>query len=525
MALRTYDIEAGGRQIHMAADGIAAGKNGQLTDEPVFMFVHGIGVSERYFRPLMRRLAKQYAVYALDLPGFGVSPDPKRPLTMAELADVLLAVIDKHDLKQLILVGHSMGCQVVVEAVRRRPSVAHRVILIGPTIDSGHRRVLSQAKRLLVNIRHESLRTLAVVAVDYIRCGPRRYVQTLRPMMRYEIERHITACPVPVLVVRGEHDTIVPPVWAQRLANEAQHGSLVEIRRAGHIVQHRRPAEVARYCQAFAVQTHVSSEEVDRQLIGSSDAMDWRPLKPAELSAAVTNRLSQHFPLSHGLFQTWLDWLYVWRRQFGRFLQLDKADQYQRTTSSKPPVIVIPGIYEPWQFMKPLIETVHAWKYSVHVIDTLGYNTGDIPEMADLVRRLMEERGLRDVIIIAHSKGGLIGKYLLATQSEQQPLIRHVVALNTPFAGSVYAALAPVRPVRSFSPTDTLLQELSANQAVNPRITSIYSKFDPSIPDGSALPGATNVAIDTIGHFRIVANAAAHRAVLEALKGSGHNTV
>ena len=42
---------------------------------------------------------------------------------------------------------------------------------------------------------------------------------------------------------------------------------------------------------------------------------------------------------------------------------------------------------------------------------------------------------------------------------------------------------------------------------MNARIVSAYGSFDPHIPGGSALPGARNVILETMGHFRVLGDA------------------
>ncbi|MDO8384687.1 MAG: universal stress protein, partial [Microbacterium sp.] len=55
---------------------------------------------------------------------------------------------------------------------------------------------------------------------------------------------------------------------------------------------------------------------------------------------------------------------------------------------------------------------------------------------------------------------------------------------------------------RGRSPIRALLLETAADA----RIVSVYGRFDPHIPGGSALPGARNVVLDTMGHFRVLAD-------------------
>lgn len=205
-----------------------------------------------------------------------------------------------------------------------------------------------------------------------------------------------------------------------------------------------------------------------------------------------------------------LDYAYVgfWQVH-GFFLRADPA-QYltppQDAPPAKPPVLLIPGIYETWQFMQPVADHLYRAGHPVHVVQKLGYNRGTVEAMAQLAAGYLEENELTDVIIVAHSKGGLIGKFLLAS-STTRARIDCLVAVNTPFSGSVYANLFILPSIRAFSPRNPTLRELQANSEVNAHITSIYGRFDPHIPGGSFVDGARNVQLDTMGHFRPIGDA------------------
>lgn len=166
-----------------------------------------------------------------------------------------------------------------------------------------------------------------------------------------------------------------------------------------------------------------------------------------------------------------------------------------------PAVVIIPGIYESWQFMRPLALRIHRHRYPVHFVPALGFNTGAVPDLARLVVAHLEQHDLADVVVVAHSKGGLIGKYAMVN-SDPEHRIRALVAINTPFAGSPYARWIPLATVRAFAPTDETLATLAVDDAVNARITSLSTRFDPHIPVSSELVGATNIELATPGHFR-----------------------
>lgn len=211
-----------------------------------------------------------------------------------------------------------------------------------------------------------------------------------------------------------------------------------------------------------------------------------------------------------------LDYIYVFKWQLrGLAARRSKAD-YVRRDVDAPVAVIIPGIYETWYFMRPVAELLYQKGYSVHVIEKLGYNLGDVPLMANIVADYIDAFELSDVTLIAHSKGGLIGKYLLAHYNHQSRC-KALIAINTPFAGSVYAYLVPMPSVRRLSPRSKELVALQVNKEVNHCITSLYSTFDPHVPGKSYLDGAVNVELPVYGHFRIMSDRHLHSAIIKAL--------
>lgn len=213
-----------------------------------------------------------------------------------------------------------------------------------------------------------------------------------------------------------------------------------------------------------------------------------------------------------------LDYMYVVRKQLFGLVSRTKPERYRNPVTLLPSIILIPGIYEPWQFMKPVAALLRRHGYDVHVIEDLGYNHRDIEDMAKVIDTYIKTTNIKTFVLIAHSKGGLIGKYLLASHNDDKK-IKGMIALNTPFSGSLYAYLFPlVKPLRVFMPTSSILKFLSRNQLVNESIVSIYGTFDPHIPGGSRLEGAKNIQLDTHGHFRIMKDRKVHQAILKEIE-------
>jgi triacylglycerol lipase len=199
-----------------------------------------------------------------------------------------------------------------------------------------------------------------------------------------------------------------------------------------------------------------------------------------------------------------LDYAYVGWWQVVGFLFPADPDRYREGRDDRAPILILPGIYERWQFLHPVVERLHREGHPIHVVTTLGFNRIDVAEGATLARSYLEQHDLRGVVIVAHSKGGLIGKHLMAFEHPEQR-IRSMVAINTPFGGSRYARFFPGRAIRAFVSTDETLLALAKREEINPRITSIFADFDPHIPEGSALVNARNIRMEIGGHFRILA--------------------
>uniref|UniRef100_UPI0031455BE1 esterase/lipase family protein n=1 Tax=Plantibacter sp. CFBP 8775 TaxID=2774038 RepID=UPI0031455BE1 len=184
---------------------------------------------------------------------------------------------------------------------------------------------------------------------------------------------------------------------------------------------------------------------------------------------------------------------------------VSRTDPHDFLSGDRSPIVVLPGVYETWRFLEPLIRRLHDDGHPVHVIDPLGRNDRSVPVAARLVADYLEANGLGDVVLLAHSKGGLVGKYVMSLGGGGAR-ISGMLAVAAPFAGSRYARLMLLPSLRIFTPDDPTILALSREATVNPRIVSVYGRFDPHIPGGSRLDGAKNVELDTGGHFRILAD-------------------
>lgn len=231
-----------GTQVHVHSSG---------TGPDTYVLIHGIGVSSRYFRPLARELARTATVHNIELPGHGSTPKPRRPLSVPDYARAVWGALDELGADRPILVGHSMGSQIAVEMANMRAAAAPRLVLMGPTNYPPERGFWLQTLRLGQDTLREPWRINAVVLSDYIfRCRPPWYLRTVPAMLSNHIENGIANVQVPVLVIRGTQDPIVPAAWSSALAHLAPCGSMAQIDGESHVMMYRSAAAVAALCRA-----------------------------------------------------------------------------------------------------------------------------------------------------------------------------------------------------------------------------------------------------------------------------------
>lgn len=241
---RTSTVRIGDQDIFYEDTGVRGG--------PTFILVHGIGMGHSVFRALAEQLGAVGRVLALDLPGFGESPESSRPRTMAQSGDLIVDFAGQLGVVDPVLVGHSMGAQVIAEAAARHPEVSQRIVLIAPTVNAAERSARKQAWRMLQDLIDENPRVIWIGAVHYVKTGPRWFLQRLRVMLDHRIEETLPAVRSDTLVLRGVNDRVCPREWVARVTDLLPHARMREIPERGHEAMITHPAPAARLIIAHA---------------------------------------------------------------------------------------------------------------------------------------------------------------------------------------------------------------------------------------------------------------------------------
>jgi pimeloyl-ACP methyl ester carboxylesterase len=104
-----------------SGDGIPLSFEVHGSGSPALVFVHGWSCDRRYWSGQVGPFAARHQVVAVDLAGHGESGAGRRTWTMPAFGDDVVAVVEQLGLGELVLIGHSMGGDVIVETALRLP--------------------------------------------------------------------------------------------------------------------------------------------------------------------------------------------------------------------------------------------------------------------------------------------------------------------------------------------------------------------------------------------------------------------
>jgi pimeloyl-ACP methyl ester carboxylesterase len=103
--------------------------------DTAIVFVHGWGCDRRFWDGQVRVFAEDYRVVTLDLAGHGDSGRNRGQWTIAAFGEDVKAVVEKLKLPHVVLVGHSLGGPVILEAARRMPQRVRGLVPVDILLD------------------------------------------------------------------------------------------------------------------------------------------------------------------------------------------------------------------------------------------------------------------------------------------------------------------------------------------------------------------------------------------------------
>ena len=205
------------------------------------VFVPGLGLDFREWDGVRDRVHADHSV--IHLPSLGRRARRRTDFSVEAAADRLVAAIDACG-PDVVLVGHSASCAVVVETAVRRTVAG--LVLAGPATDpraATWPRMIAQWLRTAV---HEQVGEVPVLAPQYAHNGLVTMARGMNVMRRFRVDQALTRTGVPVTILRGVHDRLASDDWCRHLAGSAGGpATVVTIPAAAHMLPITHPAAVA----------------------------------------------------------------------------------------------------------------------------------------------------------------------------------------------------------------------------------------------------------------------------------------
>ena len=242
-------------------------------------FIHGFLASGFCYRSIIPNLNKHYQIVNVDFPPYGNSGKSLTyTFSFKNIASTLIELIRELHLKNVVLVGHSMGGQLGLYMIRQKPDIFEKAILLA---SSGY---LQQVKKPLImlsyfpfapqlvkrrliksggvvgnlkNVVHDEKKITQEMIEGYLEPYIRNddIFQALAKFIRdREGDLHqedVRKIETPCLLVWGEFDKIVPVGVGKRLHKDLPHSKLVILEDTGHLIPEEEPEETIRLIREF----------------------------------------------------------------------------------------------------------------------------------------------------------------------------------------------------------------------------------------------------------------------------------
>ena len=219
------------------------------------VFIHGAGCTGEVFAEQAQAFPD---AIVLTLPGHTT---PGAPAGIEAMADAVASELERRNLDDVVLCGHSMGAAIALDvALRQNPRVAGVVCLgsgakmrVGPPIFDAIATDYERAARMIAgNFFAEPTPERVEPAVDMLRrVGQAQTERDFRACNDFDVTAQLAGLAVPLLAITGEHDVLMPPKFAEFLADRVPAGEARILPGAGHFVMVERPAETNEAVRAF----------------------------------------------------------------------------------------------------------------------------------------------------------------------------------------------------------------------------------------------------------------------------------
>lgn len=242
--------------------------------EPAFILLHGFGASLFSWREVTGPLSQYGTVIAYDRPAYGLTERPlewegANPYSQGSQVKLVTGLMDRHGIEKVILVGNSAGGTISMLTALEHPERVQALVLVDAAVYTGggapswvrpilhtpqmnhlgplfSRLVQSRAEDLFERAWHDPSKITPSVVAGYQE--PLRWENWDKAFWHMtlasqesELEHRLSEFSLPVLVMTGDDDRIVPTEQSVRLAEELPGAQLRVLPQCGHLPQEECP--------------------------------------------------------------------------------------------------------------------------------------------------------------------------------------------------------------------------------------------------------------------------------------------
>ncbi len=209
----------------------------------------GWAANSSAYNLIIKQLSAKYTVYALDLPGFGKTPEPSAPWSLDEYAQFVMDFITACRLEEAILVGHSFGGRLIINLCNRAlPFSVKKILLIDSAgiknpLSPQQRKRQVRFKRLKRFYKNKLVSALFPQALDTLqkKYGSADYAAA-SPMMKQILVKTVSTdyrellpnIQAEALLIWGEKDTATPLSDGITMHRLIPNSTLETVADAGH---------------------------------------------------------------------------------------------------------------------------------------------------------------------------------------------------------------------------------------------------------------------------------------------------
>jgi len=231
------------------------------------VLLHYFGGNANSWNWVVQKLKKRFSIVLITLPGFG-GTNPLNENSIFAFAKYINSCIEKLQLSDYILCGHSMGAKLILYADQIRLSnKAKGLILIAPSPPTGEKVPEENKKKLLPppqeelarsNVRNTTVRKLkgkrlSTAIESQLQTHPTTWRWWLTEGMQNDISDRIKGIDTPTFVICAKKDPVIKMdvIYNEVLPN-LHNPRLVQLGRCGHLIPLEAPRKLSRRIRKVA---------------------------------------------------------------------------------------------------------------------------------------------------------------------------------------------------------------------------------------------------------------------------------